>query len=180
MKTNNEKTYRFTVNAIVNVVAPVLVWLLLSAVAASAADEASVTDKAKEAVKETSQAVTDAGRVAADSFEHLWHRVDESRLKNRTPDEVVAWIIMGVLAGAVAGMFTSLKTTGLGKLGRLLLGLGGALIGGIVVHAANINFGWGPVLIRYEELLFSFLGAILLIVLGRLFRSKAKKKPAEK
>jgi uncharacterized membrane protein YeaQ/YmgE (transglycosylase-associated protein family) len=145
-----------------------------------AADESSVTDKAKEAVKETKQAVVDAGRAAANSFENLWQRVDDSRLKNRTRDEIVAWVIMGALVGAVAGMMTSLKTSGAGKAGRFLLGLGGALIGGVVVHAARINFGWGPVLIRYEELLFSFLGAILLIVIGRLFRSKAKKRPAEK
>ncbi len=180
MKATNDQTYSVSVKPIATVGMCLLLLAALSTAPVLAADEPTVTEKAKEAVKETTQVVTDAGRAAADSFETIWHRVDESRLKNRTRDEVVAWAIMGVLAGAVAGMLTSLKTSGLGKVGRLLLGLGGALIGGIVVHAANINFGWGPVLIRYEELLFSFLGAILLIVLGRLFRSKAKKKPAEK
>lgn len=143
--------------------------LLLSAASGWTADEPTVIDKTKEAVQ-------DAGRATVENFETLWHRVDESRLKHRTRDEIVAWVIMGVLVGSVAGMMSSLKPSGLGQLGRLLLGLGGALIGGTVVHVARINFGWGPVKIRYEELLFSLLGAVALVVVGRFIRSRSKKK----
>lgn len=151
-----------------------------------AAEEPGVVDKTKAKVKEATAAVTDAakdatesvqeaGRSAADSLKDLWSRLDDSRLKNRNRDEIVAWVIMGVLAGALAGMFTSLKSSGAGKVGRLLLGLAGAFLGGMVVRVAQINFDWGPVLIRYEELLFSLLGAVLLLVLARLFRSRSKK-----
>src|SRR5262249_56623775 len=118
-----------------------------------------------------------ARRTAGEKLRNLWRRVEDSRLKNRTPDEIVAWVIMGVLVGAVAGMMTSLKTTGLGKLGRLFLGLAGAFLGGVAVHVTNVDFGMGPVLIRYEELLFSFAGAIVLLVVARLLRSGATKKP---
>lgn len=138
-----------------------------------AADLPAVAERTKESVE-------DASRAVGKSLEDLWQRVDDSRLKNRTPDEVVAWVIMGVLAGAVAGMMTSLKTSGLGKLGRLLLGLAGAFVGGMVVHLGRIDFGWGPVLIRYEELLFSLVGAIALIAAARLIRSRAQKKPPQK
>ncbi len=105
--------------------------------------------------------------------------MDESRLNHRNRHEIVAWVIMGVLVGAVAGMFTSLKSTGAGKVGRLLLGLAGAFLGGLVVKLTQINFGWGPVLIRYEELLFSLIGAIVLLVVARLIRSAARKKPSQ-
>ena len=165
--------------------------LVMFPIAIRAADEPGVVDKTKVAVqdaeekataaaKDAKASVEEAGRSAAHSLENLWSRVDESRLKNRTRDEIVAWGIMGVLVGAVAGMFTSLKTSGLGKVGRLLLGLAGALLGGMVVHVAEINFDWGPVLIRYEELLFSLAGAVLLVVLGRFIRSKSKKQPGGK
>jgi uncharacterized membrane protein YeaQ/YmgE (transglycosylase-associated protein family) len=127
-------------------------------------------------VEETKIAVEEAGQAMASGFEVLWQRVDESRLRNRTPDEIVAWVIMGVLVGAVAGMMTSLKSEGTGKLGRLLLGLAGAFLGGMVVHIARFDFGWGPVLIRYEELLFSMLGAIVLVVVGRVIRARSRKK----
>ena len=155
------------------------------------ADEPSLADRTKQTAKDAGTAikdaandakesVKDAGRAVGNSFEDLWRRVDETRLTNRNRDEIVAWVIMGILAGAVAGMMTSLKTTGLGKIGRLLLGLAGAFIGGIIVHVGRIDFGMGPVLIRYEELLFAFLGAIALILLSRLVGSSANKTTSEK
>ena len=136
-----------------------------------------VADKTKATVAEMTDAVKDAGHSAADSFKSLWSRAD---FTNRTRDEIVAWVIMGVLVGSVAGMFTGLKTSGAGRLGRLMLGLGGALLGGTVVHVARLDFGWGPVLVRYEELLFSLAGAVFLIVVARLIHSSATKKKASK
>lgn len=155
------------------------------------AEEPGVVDRTKAVVKDAATAVEgaakdakesvqDAGRAVGKSFEDLWRRADENRLKNRTRDQIVAWAIMGVLVGSVAGMLTSLKTSGLGKLGRLLLGLAGAFIGGMIVHIGRIDFGLGPVLIRYEELLFSLVGAVVLIIVVRLFRSGAKKKSVQK
>jgi uncharacterized membrane protein YeaQ/YmgE (transglycosylase-associated protein family) len=142
----------------------------------SAADDAGVTKKAEDMAKETGAAVEKAGTAAADTAKSFWEKIDAARLKNRTPDELVAWVIMGALVGSIAGMMTSLKPTGFGRLARLMLGLAGAFIGGIVVHLRNFDFGWGPVLIRYEELFFSFVGAIVLVVLGKLISSRMKKK----
>jgi uncharacterized membrane protein YeaQ/YmgE (transglycosylase-associated protein family) len=142
-----------------------------------AADQ-SIEGQAKEVAKKTSDTVQEASASASETMKELWHRIDEARLQNRTRDEIVAWIIMGVLVGALAGTMTTLKPTGSGKMGRLLWGLAGAFLGGIIVHVAQINFGWGPVLIRYEELLFSFLGAIILLLIGKLIRSRTKKAPA--
>src|SRR5437762_944211 len=111
----------------------VLLLVVIAAVSSWAADDSGLTDKAREAVKETKsavngavqdtkKAVTDAGQATAENLESLWQRVDESRLKNRTRDEIVAWFLMGMLVGSVAGMMTSPKASGLGKAGRLLLG----------------------------------------------------------
>jgi uncharacterized membrane protein YeaQ/YmgE (transglycosylase-associated protein family) len=150
--------------------------LQLSTSSSWAAAQPTLTDKTKEVVQETKVAAEDAGRSAAESARELWRRIDESRLKNRTPDEIVAWVIMGVLVGAVAGMLTGLKPAGLGKMGRLFGGLVGAFLGGMVVHVGRFDFGWGPVLIRYEELLFSLLGAVVLVVLAKVLFSRVKKK----
>jgi len=153
--------------------------ILLSVLASQslfAADTSTTSEKAGEVVKETTLAVEKAGAAAAESAKTLWQRIDEARLKNRTPDEIVAWVIVGVLVGAVAGMMTPLKPTGLGKLGRLALGLAGSFLGGIVVHVGQFDFGWGPVLIRYEELFFSLIGAVLIVAVGRLIRSRMNKK----
>jgi uncharacterized membrane protein YeaQ/YmgE (transglycosylase-associated protein family) len=140
------------------------------------AAEPGISQKAEDLAKETTAAVEKAGKDAVDSAKDIWQRIDAGRLKNRTRDELVAWVIMGVLVGAVAGMMTSLKPTGFGRVARLTLGLAGAFLGGIVIHLRNFDFGWGPVLIRYEELFFSFVGAVLLIVVGKILSSRMKKK----
>lgn len=122
--------------------------------------------------------VDQAGQAASNTAKSVWQSIEAARLKNRTPDELVAFIIMGVLVGAVAGLFTSIKPSGWGTGGRLLLGLAGAFLGGIIVHLHHFDFGLGPVLITYEELLFSFVGAIILLFLGKFVYSKMKKKEA--
>jgi uncharacterized membrane protein YeaQ/YmgE (transglycosylase-associated protein family) len=139
------------------------------------ADDPGLVTKTKEAAQETTTAVEKAGRAAADQAGRFWQSIDAARLKNRTPDEIVAWVIMGTLVAGLAGMMTSLKPTGMGKLGRLALGLAGAALGGIAVRVAKLDFGWGPVLIRYEELLVSLIGAVILIVVARIVRSRSKK-----
>ncbi len=157
-------------------VGPVLLMLTcLAGRPAVGADDSGIADKTKQVAQEASAAVQQVGdAVSADAGE-LWRRIDEARLKHRAPDEIVAWAIMGVLVGAVAGMIT-LKATRFGKLGLLLTGLVGAFVGGIVVRVAHLDFGWGPVLIRYEELAASFAGAILLFLLVRLVRFMSRKK----
>jgi uncharacterized membrane protein YeaQ/YmgE (transglycosylase-associated protein family) len=162
------------------VMAFVAVLTVLGGQSAFAADESSVGEKAKEVVKKTSSAVQSATSSAAEQLKDLWRRIDPGRLENRTRDELVAWVIMGLLAGALAGMMAGQKATGLGKFGRLLLGLVGAFLGGLVVNAGKFDFGWGPVLIRYEELFFAFVGAIVLLLVVRMIRSRSKKSEPSK
>ena len=152
-----------------------MLWGLLS-LPVCAADATGTTEQAKEVWRDTSAAVERTGSRAAETAKDLWQRIGQARLRNRTLDELMAWVIVGALVGAVAGMMTTLKPTGLGKMGRFLLGLAGAFLGGIVVHLGQFDFGWGPVLIRYEELFFSLVGAILIVAAGRMIRARAKKK----
>jgi uncharacterized membrane protein YeaQ/YmgE (transglycosylase-associated protein family) len=134
----------------------------------SAASE-GVGERAREVVEETS-------RTVSEGMGELRERVDEARFKNRTSHQVVAWAIMGVLVGAVAGMVSSFKSTGIGKAGRLLLGLAGAFLGGVIASVSRFDLELDPIVIRYEELIFSLVGALLLIGIGRLVQSRYKKK----
>jgi uncharacterized membrane protein YeaQ/YmgE (transglycosylase-associated protein family) len=112
---------------------------------------AAATNQAKEFIQEHGQA-------AVESVQTLWQRIDEKRLKNRTADEVVAMVIMGMLVGGLLYRF--------GKRGpvmSVIFGLIGAFIGGIVANVTQVNLGLGPILITYEDLLFSLLGAVLMI-----------------
>ena len=150
----------------------VLLVLLCAAMACFAADDASAAQQAEELVNESAQAVSDG-------YATLQDRISENRLANRTRDENVAFVLMGILVGSLTGMFSKIRCSGMGIIGRLGLGLSGAFIGGMVVRIAQIDFGWGTVSMTYEELLFSFLGAVALVALSRFVRYQMKKKKSK-
>ncbi len=143
-------------------------------IGAVAADK-SLGERSKAVASDAKEVVVDAGASVANGAESAWKTIEETGLSRH---EVVAWMIVGALVGAVAGMLTSMRSTGMGRFGRLFLGLIGALIGGIAVRVGNLDLGWSPVTIRYEDILFAFAGAVLLVVLARLAKSSTQKKHA--
>lgn len=56
-------------------------------------------------------------------------------------DEVITWLIIGALAGSLAGMVVKWRREGFGRLLNLAIGLIGALIDGLLFKILNINFG---------------------------------------
>jgi uncharacterized membrane protein YeaQ/YmgE (transglycosylase-associated protein family) len=134
----------------------------------------AVGDRLTAADKEAAKSkIQETGQVALNKIEVMWQRIDEHRLKNRTPDELVAWVIMGLLVGGVLFRF--------GKSGQVMsivMGLFGSFIGGIVAHVLQLDFGLGPLLIRYEDLLCTLVGGLLMLcglrwaVIMKLFKPK--------
>ncbi len=151
-------------------------WIALSmltlSLPARAAEEPSKTEQAKESIEE-------AGRASMESVETLGKRIEANRLKNRSRDEIISWVLMGVLVGSIAGAATRLNCSLLGKVGKIALGLAGAFLGGMVVRVAEINYGWGAMQASYEELLFSLAGAILLLLAGRYIKYLSKRKASK-
>ncbi len=127
----------------------------------------SVSDKVGAVTTEAGKEIQDATKTTEIKIQELWRRIDEKRLKNRTPDQLVSWVIMGLLVGGLIHQFSNLKKTT-----TVLLGLGGAFIGGIAANVAGLNIGLGPVLISYEELLASLLGGVLIVLIARWFASR--------
>lgn len=146
-------------------------WSGVSRFEAQAADN-TVSGKVGTAADEAGKALQDAGRATKNKLEEWWSRIDESRLKNRTRDEIVAWLLMGLLVGGVIA-----RTTGLRLVTAYGLGLVGAFLGGMAVHVSQFDLGLGPVLIRYEDLLFSLVGSLIVVLGARWFvrRKKAEK-----
>jgi uncharacterized membrane protein YeaQ/YmgE (transglycosylase-associated protein family) len=73
------------------------------------------------------------------------------------PGGIIAWIVIGLLAGWLAGVI--MPGRGYGFIGDIIVGLIGALIGGFVVGllAPGSSFGfWG-------SLLVALLGACILV-----------------
>lgn len=139
------------------------------AIRARAAD--SVTEKVNAATSEAEKQLQETSQAAESKITELWRRIDERRLKHRTPDQIVAWIIMGLLVGGLIHQFSKLN-----KVATLLLGLGGAFLGGIVANVVQLNLGLGPVLIRYEDLLASLVGGVVIVIVARLLATRRSPK----
>jgi hypothetical protein len=128
----------------------------------------TVSDQASEAQKK----IAEAGQAATAGVAEIWRRIDERRLMNRTPDQLVAWVIMGLLAAGLIRPFSKFKAPAI-----LGLGLAGAFLGGIVANVTRVDLGLGPVLIRYEDLLASLVGAALLMIAAWWLRSRKPPQP---
>lgn len=87
-----------------------------------------------------------------------------------TIGEMVAWLIIGALAGTMAGRLVTFSKKGLGRWTNLAVGMGGALVGGLVRKLLGVDFGLGDVTLTFEDLIAAFLGSLVLIVAIWLWR----------
>ena len=81
---------------------------------------------------------------------------------------ILAWIVLGLIAGWLAGMV--MKGGGYGLVGDIVLGILGALIGGFLT---GLLLGRDMVNgFNLESIIVSVLGAIILIAISRAFTSR--------
>ena len=80
---------------------------------------------------------------------------------------VLSWIVVGLLAGWLAGMV--MKGGGFGLIGDIVVGVIGGLLGGFI---ASYFFHMGDPMsgINLPSIVIAFLGAVLLLLVVRLFR----------
>ena len=79
--------------------------------------------------------------------------------------DIISWLVIGMLAGSLAGMLVRRSKTGFGSVTNLAVGLVGALFGGIVVRLLKLDFGVGRIVLRWEDLVAAFIGSLLFIVI---------------
>jgi uncharacterized membrane protein YeaQ/YmgE (transglycosylase-associated protein family) len=94
---------------------------------------------------------------------------------NLTVGQFIVWLVVGGLAGTLAGMLVTFKKEGLGRWTNLGVGMVGALIGGLALRIFRINLGFGE--IKIEDLIAAFFGSLLFVAIWWLvakFRGKKK------
>jgi uncharacterized membrane protein YeaQ/YmgE (transglycosylase-associated protein family) len=88
-----------------------------------------------------------------------------------TISQLVVWLILGLLTGALVGVFFPQPANIYGRMKTLAIGMVGALIGGYLGRALNIDLGLAAIAISLRDVVFAFLGALLfLAVIGCLRR----------
>ena len=82
-------------------------------------------------------------------------------------DQVIVWIVVGLLGGGIAGALMTWERGGFGLWKNLALGLTGAIIGGLLFRI----FGIWPGLDKIETSLRDIVSAVVgsLLVLGALW-----------
>ncbi len=95
-----------------------------------------------------------------------------------TFDQVVTWLIVGALAGSLAGMLITRRKAGFGYLFNLGIGLAGALIGGLLFKLFRINLGLlGGITVSFEEVVEGFVGSLVFLgIVWIVKRQMAKRK----
>jgi uncharacterized membrane protein YeaQ/YmgE (transglycosylase-associated protein family) len=79
---------------------------------------------------------------------------------------IVSWIIVGLIAGWLAGF---VMKGGYGLIGDLILGVVGAVLGGWLAS----NFGFGAVTgINVESIIIAFVGAVIIMFAVRLLSGR--------
>ena len=77
------------------------------------------------------------------------------------PGGVIAWLVVGALAGWLAGMF--MKGSGYGVVGNIMMGVVGALVGGFIASA----LGFGGTMGIMGTTMVAFIGALIVIAAVR-------------
>jgi uncharacterized membrane protein YeaQ/YmgE (transglycosylase-associated protein family) len=80
------------------------------------------------------------------------------------PQSIIVWLIVGAVAGWLAGMVV--KGGGFGLIGDIVVGIIGAVIAGWLLPYLGINIGSGIV----AAIIDAFVGAVVLLVILRLIK----------
>ena len=79
--------------------------------------------------------------------------------------QLIVWLIIGVLAGSLAGTVVTGKWGGLGRWCGLGVGRVGALIGGLIFGLFNILPGLDSISISLRDIVSAFAGALVFLLI---------------
>ena len=78
-------------------------------------------------------------------------------------DQLVVWIIVGLIGGSLTARLTRRERKGFGLLSNLGLGLLGALIGGLLFRLLGLLRGLDKVSISLRDVLAAVVGSLLIL-----------------
>ncbi len=79
-------------------------------------------------------------------------------------ESIVVWLIVGAIAGWLAGMIV--KGGGFGLIGDIIVGIVGAVIAGWLLPRIGIIIGGGII----AAIINAFIGAVILLIILRLIK----------
>ncbi|MBZ0307564.1 MAG: GlsB/YeaQ/YmgE family stress response membrane protein [Anaerolineae bacterium] len=90
------------------------------------------------------------------------------------PEQLVTWVIIGLIAGLLAGLL--IRGRGLGFVSSVVVGLLGALLGGFLFTVLRIQVPpalSGGITLAWADILVAFIGAVIILLLfGGFYRRR--------
>jgi uncharacterized membrane protein YeaQ/YmgE (transglycosylase-associated protein family) len=83
-------------------------------------------------------------------------------------ESILVILVVGIVAGWLAGKIV--RGTGFGLIGDLVVGIAGALVATLLFPRLGIHLGSGII----SEIIYSALGAIILLLIVRLIRGRGR------
>ena len=78
-------------------------------------------------------------------------------------DQVIVWIVVGLIGGALAGALMTWERGGYGLWRNLALGLAGAVIGGLLFRAFGVWPGLDKIAISLRDIVSAVVGSLLVL-----------------
>lgn len=91
-------------------------------------------------------------------------------------DQIIVWIIVGLLGGSLAGLLAKGEKRGFGFWRNLGLGLAGALVGGLLFRLLGLLPALDGVTVSLRDVVAAFAGS-LLVLLALWWKGKAAPAP---
>jgi uncharacterized membrane protein YeaQ/YmgE (transglycosylase-associated protein family) len=85
---------------------------------------------------------------------------------------ILAWLLIGLIAGAIAARVVG--GSGLGLVRDIIIGLVGAVIGGLILHA--VRGGPHSSTSLLAEIVVAFAGAVILLVIERMLTHRSTRR----
>jgi uncharacterized membrane protein YeaQ/YmgE (transglycosylase-associated protein family) len=100
--------------------------------------------------------------------------MNQSVTFNFVPEQVITWIVIGLIAGLLAGLL--IRGRGFSFLTAVVVGLLGALLGGFlfsVLHIPVPSAFSGGITLAWADIFVAFIGAVIILLLfGGFYRRR--------
>ncbi len=88
--------------------------------------------------------------------------------------QIAVWFILGLLAGSLTGLIVRGEKRGFGLQTNLLLGLGGAILGGLIFHLFGLLPNLDKIAISLRDIVAALAGSFLILAAFWLWRRYAR------
>lgn len=94
--------------------------------------------------------------------------------------QIISWVIVGLIAGSLAGSVLKRSRYGYGRWANWGIGLIGAMIGGLLFSLFRVDFGLRQIAVSLADIVQAFIGALIFVGILTLWRGVTKRRARQR